>query len=78
MQHGTCSLHNYQYRDGGVEPEPEDENHHEDANDTCEAETDGQCHIPKDNRKLSVRQRESPQTEVGGGVRDAIEAKFCG
>ena len=48
----------------------------DDAQSAAEAKGVGERHAPQHDRQPLVGEREGPETEVGRGVRDAVEAEF--
>jgi hypothetical protein len=76
MQHGTRTLHDTQHGDCACEPEVENGHHEEGALDAGEAERILHCHVPEHDGETLMGKGESPQTEVGRGVRDTVETKF--
>jgi len=77
MQHRARPLHDNQHGDGQEEPHDKEHEHSRHAQRACEGEGVAQCHGPKDDAELLVGEGEGPETEVGGGVGDAVEAEFC-
>lgn len=77
VQHGTCTLHNDQDGNGKEEPNGEEDEDSKNASDARNAESIGQGHGPQNDGELLVSKRQGPETEVRGGVGDAVEAEFC-
>jgi hypothetical protein len=78
VQHGTRALHDDQDGDGEEEPDGEEEEDGDDAHSASHGESVGKGHGPQHNGELLVSERQSPETEVRGSVRDTVEAEFCG
>lgn len=76
MQHSARTLHHNQYSDRKEEPDVEGDDEDDDAEGTGHAEPVREGHGPEDDRELLMREGEGPETEVGGGVGDAVEAEF--
>ena len=77
VQHGTGALHDDQNSDGEEEPDGEEDEDSDDANSTGHGESVGERHGPQHDGELLVSERQSPETEVRGSVRDTVEAEFC-
>lgn len=77
MQHGTRALHDDQDSDGKEEPHSEEDEDGDDTSGTSHAEGVGESHGPKHNGELLVSKRQSPETEVRGGVGDTVETELC-
>lgn len=77
VQHGTRALHDDQDRDGEEEPDGEEDEYGDDANSTGHGEGIGEGHGPQHDGELLVSERQGPETEVRGSVRDTVEAEFC-
>ena len=77
VQHGTRTLHDEQDGDGEEEPDGEEEEDGDDTNSTGHGESIGEGHGPQHDGELLVSERQSPETEVRGSVRDTVEAEFC-
>jgi hypothetical protein len=78
MQHRTRPLHHTQHEDGEHKPEPEGDDDHDDLHAAGHTKGVGERHVPEHDGELLVGEREGPETEVGGGVGDAVEAEFDG
>ena len=76
VQHCTGALHDDKNGDGEEEPDSEEDENGDDALDAGHAEGVGQGHGPQHDRELLVSEGQGPETEVGGGVGDAVEAEF--
>lgn len=59
------------------EPHKEEAHDNEDAERALEAKGVGERHVPQYDRELLVRERQGPEAEIGGRVRDAVEAELC-
>ena len=77
VQHGTRALHDDQDGDGEEEPDGEEDEDCDDADSTGHGESVGEGHGPQHDGELLVSERQGPETEVRGGVRDTVEAEFC-
>ena len=77
VQHGTSAFHDDQNSDGEEEPDGEEDEDGDDANSTGHGESIGERHRPQHDGELLVSERQSPETEVRGSVRDTVEAEFC-
>jgi hypothetical protein len=76
MQHGTCTLHDTQHGDSASEPEVEDGHHEDSALNASEAESVLHGHVPEDDGETLMGEGESPETEVGCSVGDAVQTEF--
>lgn len=77
VKHGTGTLHDTENGDGQGEPEVEGDNDHDHPHGgrlLFESAANG--HVPQHDRELLVGQRQSPQTQVGGGVGDTVQTEF--
>ncbi len=77
MQHGAGTFHDNQDSHGKEEPDVECDDEDDDAQRTSRAESVRQRHGPEDNGELLMCKGQGPETEVGSGVRDAVETEFC-
>lgn len=78
VQHGASSLHDAQDAHGQDEPEVESEHNHHDL-DTgwwLGLERAPKGHVPKDDGKLLVSERQSPKTKIRRSVRNAIKTEL--
>ena len=78
MQHRTRALHHHQHSNREHEPEAKEQEDGEDAQRTAHGEGVAESHAPEDDGELLMRERQGPETEVGGCVGDAVEAEFNG
>lgn len=76
MQHSTCSLHDDQNGHREDKPHDEEEEDGEDSKTSGEAESVGECHGPEHVGELLVSEGKGPQSEIRGGVGDAVQAEF--
>ncbi len=76
VQHGARALHDDQDGDGEEEPDGEEDEDGDDAHSTSHGEGIGEGHGPQHDGELLVSERQSPETEVRGCVRNAVEAEF--
>lgn len=77
MQHSARSLHHAEDRNREEEPEVEGADNHDGADDwrgLGEGAAEG--HGPQNDGELLMSEGEGPETKVGCGVGDAVEAKF--
>lgn len=77
VKHGACSFHDTENSNCQVKPDSEEDDGHDDSNNSGGAKRVVKCHLPQHGRKLLVSQRESPEPQVGGSMRDTIQAKLC-
>ena len=77
VQHGARALHHAKHGNGREEPEAEDEEQEDDADDARHLESVAQRHVPEHLGQLQVAERQRPAPQIGGRVRDAVEAEFC-
>lgn len=77
VQHGTGAFHDNQDGDGEEEPDGEEDKHSNDTGNASHGESVGKCHRPQDDGELLVSERQCPETEVRGGVGNAVQAEFC-
>jgi hypothetical protein len=77
MQHGAGSLHDAQDAHGQDKPEPESEhNHHRAETRRLLLESTSKGHLPQNDGKLLVSERQGPKTEVRRSVGDTVQAEF--
>jgi hypothetical protein len=78
MQERRKALHETQNPDRQPEPRAAHDGERDPPEDGRGVEEPLENHIPKHLGELRVRERERPEPEVGGGVRDAPEAELDG
>lgn len=76
VQHGTSTFHHTKNHDGQREPETEYEYHQDGANNASVGESVLHGHLPQDNGETLMGKRQSPETEVGSSVRNAVKTEF--
>ena len=77
MQHGRDALHDDEDDAAEQEEGRKDNNEEDGAADARHFQRWTHCHGPQHGRELLVGEGESPQTEVGSCVGDAVKAEFC-
>jgi hypothetical protein len=76
VQHSTRTLHNTKHHNREREPEVEDKDHDEGAAHAGKGESVLHGHFPEHDGQTLMGEGEGPETEVRGGVGDAVEAEF--
>lgn len=58
------------------EPQVKADDNHDNTKHAASSEAGTDGHVPKHNAELLVSKRQRPETQVGRGVRNTVQAKF--